>query len=190
MRRIVLYMQQTLNGHGADPANAMEWANVTSQTWAFARELTATCDTAIIGRRLYREFLGVWPAAVTNEAASPDMRRLARWFRDADKLVLTRTLGAPDPVWPNTELVRDVEDLRGRLDGPGKDLFVAGGIGIASALARAGLLDELWIHLNPATIGEGRPLLSDALDLRLLEARPLDSGVVVLHYAVEHEEAR
>ena len=39
-------------------------------------------------------------------------------------------------------------------------------------------------------IGEGSPLLADPLDLRLLEARPLDSGVVVLHYAVEHEEAR
>jgi dihydrofolate reductase len=118
------------------------------------------------------------------------MRKLARWLRDTEKLVLTRTLEAPDPAWPNTTFVRDAEALRALRDGPGEDLLVAGGIGIAGALARAGLLDELWIHLNPAVIGEGRPLLADPLDLRLLEARPLDSGVVVLHYAVEHEEAR
>jgi dihydrofolate reductase len=190
MRRIVLYMQQTLDGQGADPANTMEWANVTPQTWDFVDELTATCDATVIGRGLYREFLGVWPAAATSDAASPGMRKLARWLRDTEKLVLSRTLEAPDPAWPNTTLVRDAEALRALRDRPGEDLFVAGGIGVAGALARAGLLDELWIHLNPAVIGEGRPLLADPLDLRLLEARPLDSGVVVLHYAVEHEEAR
>jgi dihydrofolate reductase len=190
MRKIVLYMQATLDGQGADPGNTMEWATVDGGTWTFAHELTARCDAALIGRGLYDEFLGVWPHAAENEAASPDMRRLARWLRDADKLVLSRTREAPDPIWPNTEIVRDVEDLRARLERPGKDIFVAGGIGIASALARAGLLDELWILLNPRTIGEGRPLLSDPLELRLLEARPLASGVVVLHYAVEKEEVR
>ena len=190
MRRIVLYMQQTLDGQGADPANTMEWANVTQQTWDFVDELTATCDATVIGRGLYEEFLGVWPAAATSDAASPGMRKLARWLRDADKHVLTRTLDAPDPVWPNTTFVRDLEELRALRDAPGQDLFVAGGIGIANALARAGLLDELWLHVNPEVIGAGRPLLSEPLGLRLLEARPLESGVVVLHYAVEHEEAR
>jgi dihydrofolate reductase len=190
MRKIVLYMQSTLDGRGADPGNTMEWATVDGDTWAFAHELTARCDAALTGRVLYEEFLGVWPDAAENDAASPDMRRLARWLRDTDKLVLSRTREAPDPTWPNTEIVHDVEELRARRDQPGKDIFVAGGIGIASTLARAGLLDEVWIHLNPRTIGEGRPLLSDALELRLLEARPLDSGVVVLHYAVEKEEVR
>ena len=84
------------------------------------------------------------------------MRKLARWLRDADKRVLTRTLDAPDPVWPNTTLVRDLEELRALREAPGKDLFVAGGIGIADALARAGLLDELWLHVNPAVIGDGQ----------------------------------
>ena len=190
MRRIVLYMQQTLDGQGADPANTMEWANVTQQSWDFVDELTATCDTTVIGRGLYQEVLGVWPAAATNGAASPGMRKLARWLRDADKRVLTRSLDAPDPIWPNTTFVRDLAELRALREAPGKDLFVAGGIGIADALARAGLLDELWLHVNPAVLGAGRPLLSAPLDLRLLEARPLESGVVVLHYAVEHEEAR
>ena len=190
MRKIVMYMQSTLNGLGADPGNEMAWATVDGGTWAFAHELTAGCDAALVGRGLYEEFLGVWPDAAENEAASPDMRRLARWLRDADKLVLSRTRAAPDPMWPNTEIVRDVEELRARREAPGKDIFVAGGIGIVSSLARAGLLDELWILLNPCTIGEGRPLLSDPLELRLLEARPLESGVVVLHYAVEHEEVR
>ena len=190
MRKIVLYMQQTLDGRGADPANTMEWANVSRQTWDFADELTATVDTAVIGRGLYEEFLGVWPAAATSDAASPGMRKLARWFCDHEKLVLTRTLEAPDPVWPNTTFLRDVEELRARRDGEGGDLFVTGGIGIANALAAAGLLDELWLHVNPSVIGDGRALLAEPLDLRLLEARPLDSGVVVLHYAVEHEETR
>ena len=154
MRRIVLYMQQTLDGQGADPANTMEWATVSRETWDFVDEITATCDTTVIGRRLYEEFLGVWPEAATSDAASPGMRKLARWLRDHDKLVLTRTLDAPDPAWANTTFVRDLDELRAHRD------------------------------------GDGRALLAAPLDLRLLEARPLESGVVVLHYAVEHEEAR
>ena len=190
MRKIILYMQSTLDGRGADPENAMEWATVDAGTWAVTHELTATCDTVVIGRKLYEEFLGFWPAAVTSEAASPDARRLARWFRDTDKLVLSSTLQAPDPAWPRTAIAADVEELRALLDAPGGNVFVTGGVGVASALARAGLLDELLIHLNPRTIGDGRPLFADALELRLLEARPLESGVVVLHYAVDDEEAR
>jgi len=190
MRKTVLYMQSTLNGQGADPDNAMEWATVDAGTWGVTHELTATCGAVVIGGRLYEEFLDFWPAAVTSEAVSADARRLAGWFRDTDKLVLSRTIEAPDDTWPRTEIVRDVEALRDRLGAVEGNVFVTGGIGIASTLAGAGLLDELLIHLNPRTIGEGRPLLSDTLELRLLEARPLESGVVVLHYAVEHEEAR
>ena len=169
----------------------MEWANVTQETWDFVDELTATCDTTVIGRGLYEEFLGVWPAAATNEAASPGMRKLARWLRDAEKLrALAHARGAR-PGLAEHEFVRDVEELRARREPPGKDLFVAGGIGIASALARAGLLDELWILLNPCGDRRRAGRCSPTpLDLRLLEARRLESGVVVLHYAVEHEEAR
>ena len=190
MRKTVLYMQSTLNGHGADPDNAMEWATVDAGTWGVTNELTATCDAVLIGGRLYEEFLDFWPAAVTSEAVSADARRLARWFVETDKLVLSRTIEAPDETWPRTEIVRDLDALRERLDAVDGTVFVTGGIGLASALAGAGLLDELLLHLNPRTIGEGRLLLSDALELRLLEARPLESGVVVLHYAVEQEEAR
>ena len=190
MRKAILSMQSTLDGQGADPGNTMEWATVDAGTWAVTHELTATCDAAIIGRRLYEEFLGFWPAAVTSEAVSPDTRRLARWFRDTEKLVLSRTLEAPDAAWPNTKIVADSEALRARMAAPGGNLFVAGGIGLAGELARLGLLDELWIHVNPRTLGDGRPLLAGGLELRLLEARPLESGVVVLHYAVENEEVR
>jgi dihydrofolate reductase len=190
MRKTILYMQSTLNGHGADPGNTMEWATVDAGTWAVTNELTPQCEAVLIGGRLYEEFLDYWPAAETSDAASPDARRLAAWFRQTDKLVLSRTIEAPDERWPRTEIIGDVEALRKRLDAVDGTVFVTGGIGLGSALARAGLLDELLIHVNPRTIAEGRPLLSDELELRLLEARPLESGVVVLHYAVEHEEAR
>ena len=190
MRKAILSMQSTLDGQGADPGNTMEWATVDAGTWAVTHEITATCDTAVIGRRLYEEFLDFWPAAVTSEAVSPDARRLARWFRDTDKLVLSRTLEAPDPAWPNTEILAGAEALRERLAAPGGNVFVAGGIGLAAELAGLGLLDELVVHVNPRTLGEGRPLLAGGLELRLLEARPLASGVVVLHYAVDKEEVR
>ena len=191
MRRIVLYMQQTLDGQGADPANTMEWANVTPQTWDFVDEITATCDTTVIGRGLYEEFLGVWPAAATSDAASPGMRKLARWLRDAEKRVLTRTLEAPDPVWPNTTFVRDLEELRALRDGAGQ--------GPARRRrhrhrqrARPGRAARRAL-VPPQPGGDRRgpaAVRPAARRCGCWRRGTLDSGVVVLHYAVEHEEAR
>jgi dihydrofolate reductase len=47
------------------------------------------------------------------------------------------------------------------------------------------LVDEVRIGLNPVVLGSGTPFFKDSphrLTMQLLEARPLKSGVVILHY--------
>ena len=182
MRKIVLYMMSTLDGRGADPGNEMYWAKVTEQTWEFVAEMREKCDAALLGGNLYREFLDYWPAVAEDESNAPDLLTLARWMAASEKFVLSASQLEPDPRWPHTTLLRDVAAVKAIKDTPGADILLLGGIGVVDVLAENDLIDEYWIHLNPCAIGEGPLLLNRRLDLELLEARPFDSGVVVLHY--------
>src|SRR3989442_1111437 len=91
-------------------------------------------------------------------------------------------------MWSNTRLVRanaEEEDAKLKQQ-PGKDLFIFGSANLSSMLMRHGLIDEYRLGLNPLILGAGNPLFKpspDRMKLKLLEARPLKSGVVILRYA-------
>ena len=60
-----------------------------------------------------------------------------------------------------------------------------GGPTIAAPLLRAGLVDEVRLFVNPVILGGGTPLfpaLGDRIDLKLLETRTFDAGVVYVRY--------
>lgn len=181
MRKLVAYMQSTLNGYGSDPENQMFWAKITDETWEFTSWIRETCDAVVIGRKMYQDFLGFWPGAA-EDASDSHVARHARWFRDVNKLVFSTTLTEADPVWPNTQIVGSIDDIKALKEQPGKDMVIFGGIEITNAFARADLIDDYYIHLNPSTISEGTVLLDSRLDLKLVDAQPHESGVVALHY--------
>ncbi|MDE3229537.1 MAG: dihydrofolate reductase family protein, partial [Chloroflexota bacterium] len=54
-------------------------------------------------------------------------------------------------------------------------------------LAQHDLVDEYHLLLYPIVLGGGKQVFANGtpLNLRLVEARPLPSGVVLTHYAVE-----
>lgn len=80
--------------------------------------------------------------------------------------------GEPSEVWEPIE-----DSARGR------DVWVMGGGGLASQIARAGLLEEVWIQLAPVALGAGQPLFTEPLELELIEtARNHD--FVETHYRV------
>ena len=71
---------------------------------------------------------------------------------------------------------------------PGGDIFVFGSADLASTLMQHGRIDEYRLGVNPVVLGGGTPLFKgspDRLNLKLLEARTLKSGVVILHYKPE-----
>jgi dihydrofolate reductase len=67
----------------------------------------------------------------------------------------------------------------------GKDLFIFGSADLSSSLTRSGLLDEYRLCVAPVVLGSGNPLFKarpDRLRMKLVEARPLKSGCVILRY--------
>ena len=103
--------------------------------------------------------------------------------------ILTRTKTPADvEQWPLITVLGDVTEAFARAkDAAGdRDVFVHG-VGVAAAALRAGVLDEVQLHLVPTVLGEGRRLFEG------LGAEPYDfeltrlvegPGVTHLRYRV------
>lgn len=136
-------------------------------------------DLLVFGRVTYEGMAEHWP----NDTTEPE---IAEYMNAVPKLVGSRTL--TDPAWNNTEVTSDVvgelTERKRRAEGP---IYVFGSAEVADALLAAGLVDELLIGISPVLLGRGTPLFKPATGLRpleLLETRSLQTGGVVLRYAV------
>lgn len=81
MRNLLLYMQQALNGFGADPGDQMEWIKITDETWEFTHWIHQTCDAVVLAGRHTRNswVSGQRPPRTSRTSTLPSM---PRWFRD------------------------------------------------------------------------------------------------------------
>jgi dihydrofolate reductase len=141
----------------------------------------ARTDTVLLGRVLYEQWSAYWPSKTAEDDGFADFINPVR------KCVVSTTLEAVG--WENATLVReDVEGAIRRLKAEdGGDIAVNGSITLARSLVRAGLVDELRLLVFPVVVGSGRRLLDDLdrVPLRLVDAKPLPTGVLSLTYAVE-----
>jgi dihydrofolate reductase len=139
-------------------------------------EQTGSADLLLFGRRTYQGMAQHWPAATG---------QVADIMNSIAKLVFSRTLEKAD--WNNTRLVKSkAEEEVARLkQQPGQDMLIFGSADLSASLTRAGLIDEYRLGLVPVVLGGGNPLFKpgpDRLPMKLLEARPLKSGCVILRY--------
>ena len=96
------------------------------------------------------------------------------WFYGQPSWVMTtRELPVPDGADVRAA-AGDVAEVHRELVAAagGGDVWVVGGGGLATALAQAGLLDEVVVSIAPVTLGAGKPLLDGHVELELR-----DSGV-------------
>jgi dihydrofolate reductase len=80
--------------------------------------------------------------------------------------------------------VRAVHDEM-RAAAGGKNIWVVGGGDLSGQFYDAGLLDEMIIQVGSVTLGRGKPLFPRRVlspHLRLVDTRPLGTGMVELRY--------
>lgn len=184
MRKLKLQMQISIDGFVAGPNGEMDW-----MTWGWGDDIkqyvtrfTEPVDTILMGRKLAEGFIPHWAGLMANpETADPFAQKMA----DTHKIVCSKTL--KESAWENTDLAKGdlAEEVKKLKAKNGGDIITYGGAGFASALIKAGLIDEYHLFVNPAAIGNGMPIfkqLEGRLNLKLVKAQAFESGIVALYY--------
>lgn len=110
-------------------------------------------------------------------------------FADAlngiQKYVVSTTLTSA-AAWRNSTLISDnvVEAVRQLKQQPGKNILLDGSSGLVPLLAENDLVDEYMLHVYPLVLGGGKRIFpaGKRLNLTLVEASPLPTGVVFMRY--------
>ena len=184
MRKLIMWNMVTLDGFFEGPK---PW-DIDWHEYAWGEELerlsieqTGSADMLLFGRVTYEGMAGYWPSAT---GATADI------MNSIPKAVFSRTLTKAG--WNNTRLVKDdaaaeITRLKGQ---SGKDLFIFGSAALSSSLMQHGLIDEYRLGITPIVLGSGSPLFKPSpqrLRMKLLEARPLKTGCLIVRYEPERE---
>jgi dihydrofolate reductase len=180
MRKVIVWNMVTLDGYFEGPKSwEIDWHEYVweDELERFVLDQAQEVGTLLFGRKTYEGMAGYWSTA-TGE--------VAEFMNSIPKVVFSNTLGAAG--WSNTRLVKgSAEEEVARLkQEPGKDLFIFGSANLIGSLTKQALIDEYRIGLNPLVLGGGTPMFKpskERMRLKLLEARPMQSGIVLLRYA-------
>jgi dihydrofolate reductase len=151
-----------------------------SDMLAVLQDQAAASDAFLTGRVTFEQMRGYWPQQVDDTTGVTEhLNRVAKY-------VVSTTM--TDPQWQNTTVLAGplAEEIRVLKEQPGRDIVVTGSITLVHELVPSGLVDEYRLFVFPVVLGRGRRLFDQATGLpplRLLEARPFRSGVVLLRYA-------
>jgi dihydrofolate reductase len=101
------------------------------------------------------------------------------------KYVISTTLQSAS-AWQNSTLIRDniIETVRQLKGQPGKNILIDGSSVLIQTLAQNDLIDEYSLHVYPLVLGNGKRLYpaGKRIELALVEASPLPTGVVFMRY--------
>jgi dihydrofolate reductase len=151
-----------------------EWAKV-----EFEEALSA--DALLLGRRSEEWFAERW------------LERSGDWadrLNSMPKYVVSSTL--EPPAWSNStvingDLVDRVSDLKQELDG---EIVVYASYQLGRALLDHELVDEVRVVVFPVVLGAGKRLFdktSEMKPMRLLEMKPVGSGLASVRYQIARE---
>jgi dihydrofolate reductase len=184
MRKVVASPYMSLDGLIALPDGTSDWPASGSER--YAREilplLFEQSDTIVLGRKTYETLVQFWPNM------EPAQDRFATPMNTLPKIVFSQSLSTVSwGKWQNATLVKDdpAEAIAKLKQQEGKDLLIFGSGKLISTLAQADLIDDYWLQVHPLVLGSGVSLfreLSRRLELSLLEVKPSEEGILILHY--------
>ena len=188
VRKVISMIHLSLDGLTAGPNDELDWISYDRELEQYAHSMHAITDAVIWGRRTYEGMASYWLTVPGNPESTPDELEHARFLEDSTKIVVSRTLDRV--AWgdaQNTVLIKDniADEINKIKQQPGKDIWFLGSTTLAQTFMQLDLIDEYRININPTVLGQGKPLFAGvtrAFPLKLLESRPLASGVIVLRY--------
>jgi dihydrofolate reductase len=188
MRKLIYYLNMSLDGYISGPGNDLEvFAPPSEAEHQFANDFLEGADAMIMGRGMY-EIMSYWDGVdPQDQSQSRVEREFAAIYQANPRYVLSRTLESVDA---KATLIR--EDVAGEIRrlkaGDGSYLALDCGPELLAECLREGLVDELRILVKPFVLGAGKRLFGSIeapLNLRLTSTQVFEAGSVVLTYAVD-----
>jgi dihydrofolate reductase len=181
MRKVKLQVQVSADLYMGGPNGEMDWMHFpwSDDFSAYTQALTDSVDTILLGRNLAEGFIPTWASGPKGET-----QETIDFMNNTPKVVFSKSL--TESPWDNAviaaDLVQTVNDLKSR---EGRDLIVYGGSTLVQDMIANGLIDDLYLFVNPTAIGAGLPVFPSTgthQPLTTVEARRFDCGVTVLHH--------
>jgi dihydrofolate reductase len=160
-----------------------DWAIPDPELHRHFNDLEGSVDTHLYGRRMYELMAAFWPTADESPSMPDYIVEYARIWKAMPKVVFSSTLDRVD--W-NARLVAGdaVAEVARLKQLPGKSMSVGGSV-LATALAKAGLIDEFRFYVMPTIVGAGTSIFTELgrhIAVEPIEVRRFSAGAVLLRY--------
>ncbi|MBV9229494.1 MAG: dihydrofolate reductase [Chloroflexi bacterium] len=136
-------------------------------------------DALLLGRKTWQIHGGAFEPMPAGDPFGDIMNTMPKY-------VVSTTLTTTS-AWRNSTLISSnvVEEVRALKSQPGKNILIDGSSVLIHTLAQHDLIDEYSLWVYPLVLGNGKKLFPEGqrVNLRLIESKPLPSGVVLMHYA-------
>jgi dihydrofolate reductase len=191
MRKFIGAMQISLDSKVEGPDGYADWV----PDWGDTYDLIGEVDACLLGANMYPGYEQYWSAIAADPAASLDLTgkrpapaevEYATFAASKPHFVLSHTTW--QTLWPTTQFLARLDEVRQLKETAGKAVYVVGGAETISRLLDEGLINELRLTLHPLIAGEGKLLfekVSRRRPLELTDARPTGQGTVSLRYRVK-----
>lgn len=187
MAKLVLSMFISLDGYIEASEGEFvppRWSEEFERHWP--NESLKRARHLVYGRNNFIFNRDFWSQAETNPTSQAAGISHAPIMNRISKTVVSRTLTG-DPGWRGTVVKDDLAGAMAQLkasvtDG---DIYAFGGAGLANSLMAQDLIDEYRLMVTPELFGSGKRLFEDSrprVPLIRIEATPIDTGAIVLHY--------
>jgi dihydrofolate reductase len=137
----------------------------------------SSADAFLLGRKTWQIHGGAFETMEGNPFADA--------LNKVQKYVVSTTLNDAS-AWRNSTLIRDnvVESIRELKQQSGGNILLDGSSVLTKVLAENDLVDEYSLHVYPIVLGAGKKLFPEGkrIDLKLVEASSLPTGVVFMRY--------
>jgi len=187
VRKIVAAEFMTLDGVVEAPGSAdttlpekRGWSEpfMSDEIAKFILDQMDLSDALLLGRKTYQDFAAFWPAI-------PDEDPFGKRMNGHAKFAVSTTLDKTE--WNNSKLIKVnvTEEIAKLKQQSGRNINITGSGTLVQSLLQHGLIDEIQLLVCPVVLGIGKRLFREGLDtktLKLVEAKPFNSGMVMLSY--------
>lgn len=162
--KVILYMAITANGYIAKENDETPWSD---EEWKSFVKIVGECKNMIIGRKTFEI-----------------MKNKGEFEKIGDLF----TVVVSDKQGETSQFVNSPKSAINTVSKKGfSRILVAGGGMLNSSFMKEGLIDEIYLDIEPFVFGKGIKLFSDnkfEAKLDLLETKQLSKNTIQLHYKI------